>query len=140
MSQPLPTRRPTRAALRLSALSIWGAMGMVEVLDGFSKDYKFSWQDFIANSIGAGLGYFFEGNREWDDILDFRFSYRQTPISSDWDPPWPGRPTAETSRNSKNSQKLALAFSCCHSACGSRHWLLYPGSKKRQFRQHLRSE
>ena len=75
------------SARRLSALTIWGAMGMVEILDGFSKDYKFSWEDFVANTIGAGMGYFFEGNREWDDVFDFRFAYHQTPISSDWDPP-----------------------------------------------------
>lgn len=74
-------------ARRLSALTIWGAMGMVEVLDGFSKDYKFSYEDFIANTIGAGLGYLMEGNPKWDSMFDFRFAYRQTPISNDWDPP-----------------------------------------------------
>jgi hypothetical protein len=74
-------------ARRLSALTIWGAMGMVEILDGFSKDYKFSYEDFIANTIGAGLGYFMEGNPTWDDMFDFRFAYKQTPIASKWDPP-----------------------------------------------------
>src|ERR1700750_1755198 len=47
---------------------------------------------------------------------------------------------AEVSRKSKNSQKFAFDFSAHHSACGSRHWLFIPGSKKRQFRQTFRSE
>jgi hypothetical protein len=52
----------------------------------------------------------------------------------------PGRPMADVCRYSKNSQKLALDFSGHHSAWGSRHWLLAPGSWNRQFRQHFRSE
>ena len=74
------------SARRLAALTVWGAMGMVEVLDGYSKDYKFSPEDLVANTIGAGLGYFFEGNREWDDLVDYRFSYRKTQLSN-WNPP-----------------------------------------------------
>jgi hypothetical protein len=61
-------------------------MGMVEILDGFSKDYKFSYEDFIANTLGAGLGYFMEGNPAWDDAIDFRIAYKQTQLSG-WNPP-----------------------------------------------------
>ena len=71
----------------LSALTIWGAMGMVEILDGYSKDYKFSHEDFIANTIGAGLGYFMEGNPEWDDLVDFRLAYKQGKLADHWNPP-----------------------------------------------------
>jgi hypothetical protein len=71
---------------KLSAWTMWGAMCAVEVLDGFSRQYSFSHEDFIANTIGAGLGYFMASNPEWDDIVDFRMSYRQTPLSN-WDPP-----------------------------------------------------
>ena len=74
-------------ARRLAALTMWGAMGMVEVLDGYSKDYKFSSEDLIANTVGAALGYFMEGNPEWDDLIDFRLAYKQTPLAGKWDPP-----------------------------------------------------
>ena len=73
-------------ARRLAALTVWGAMAMVEVLDGFSKDYKFSHEDLIANTIGAGLGYLMEGNPEWDRLIDFRLAYKQTQLSG-WNPP-----------------------------------------------------
>lgn len=73
-------------ARRLSALTIWGAMGMVEILDGYSKDYKFSHEDFIANTIGAGLGYLMERNPEWDNLVDFRLAYRQTKLEGHWNP------------------------------------------------------
>lgn len=74
-------------ARRLSALTVWGAMAMVEILDGFSKDYKFSHEDLIANTIGAGLGYLMEGNPAWDNLVDFRLEYRQTTLASGWNPP-----------------------------------------------------
>jgi hypothetical protein len=74
------------ASRALAAWTTWGAMTMVEVLDGFSKDNKFSHEDFIATSIGAGLGWFFASNPAWDDKLDFRLQYRQTPLSN-FDPP-----------------------------------------------------
>jgi len=75
------------SARRLSALTIWGAMGMVEILDGFSKDYKFSHEDLVANTVGAALGYVLEGNPQWDELVDFRLAYKQTKLASKWDPP-----------------------------------------------------
>ncbi len=73
-------------ARRLSALTIWGAMGMVEVLDGYSRDYTFSHEDLIANTVGAGMGYLMDKYPELDDLVDFRLQYRQTRLSG-WNPP-----------------------------------------------------
>lgn len=73
-------------SLKLSAWTVWGAMSAVEVLDGFSRKYRFSHEDFIANTLGAGMGYFLASNPQWDDVFDFRLAYRQTPLSN-FDPP-----------------------------------------------------
>lgn len=70
----------------LAALTTWGAMTGVEVLDGFSKRYRFSHEDFIANSIGAGLGWLMATYPEWDDRIDFRLAYRPSQLSG-WNPP-----------------------------------------------------
>ncbi|HUP97564.1 MAG TPA: DUF2279 domain-containing protein [Usitatibacter sp.] len=72
-------------ARRLAAWSTWGAMTAVEVLDGFSREYRFSHEDFIANTVGVLFGYALASHPEWDDLLDFRLFYRQTPLSN-WDP------------------------------------------------------
>lgn len=71
---------------RLSAWTVWGAMGAVEILDGFSRKYRFSYEDLIANTLGTGMGYFLASNPQWDDVFDFRMAYRQTPLSN-FDPP-----------------------------------------------------
>jgi hypothetical protein len=60
-------------------------MCAVEIVDGFSKAYYFSPEDFAANTVGALMGWFFASNPEWDDLIDFRLAYRKTPLS-DWDP------------------------------------------------------
>jgi hypothetical protein len=74
-----------RDSRRIAALTMWGTMCAVEVLDGFSRDYYFSPEDFAANTLGALMGWFFASNPEWDDVVDYRLAYRQTPLS-DWDP------------------------------------------------------
>ena len=70
---------------RIAAWTTWGTMCAVEVLDGYSRDYHFSHEDFIANTVGAAMGWFFASYPEWDDIIDYRLAYRQTPLSN-WDP------------------------------------------------------
>jgi hypothetical protein len=69
----------------MAAWTTWGAMSAVEIVDGFSRQYRFSHEDFIANTLGAAMGYFFASNPKWDDIVDFRMAYRATPLSN-WDP------------------------------------------------------
>lgn len=73
------------ASRKLAAFTTWGAMCTVEILDGFSRDYRFSHEDFIANTVGAAMGWFFASYPEWDDIFDYRLQYRQTRLSN-WDP------------------------------------------------------
>ena len=44
-------------ARRIAAWTTWGAMTGIEILDGFSREYRFSHEDFIANTLGALLKY-----------------------------------------------------------------------------------
>jgi hypothetical protein len=73
-------------SLHLAALTTWGAMAAMEVLDGFSRDYRFSHEDIIANTVGVALGYAAEKYPGFDRLVDFRFGYKTSPLSS-WDPP-----------------------------------------------------
>lgn len=69
-------------ARRLAAWSAWGTLTAVEVIDGFSREYRFSHEDFIANTVGAVVGYALASNPEWDDLIDLRLSYRPSPLSN----------------------------------------------------------
>lgn len=77
---------PPEDARRLAALSTWGTLTAVEILDGFSRQYRFSHEDFIANTVGTVMGYALAANPGWDDLIDFRLQYRPSPLSG-WDPP-----------------------------------------------------
>ena len=70
---------------RLAAWTAWGAMGAMEVIDGFSKNYSFSYEDVVANTIGALVGYAAATYPAFDDLVDLRLSYRPSPLS-EWDP------------------------------------------------------
>ncbi len=76
---------PPQDARKLAALSAWGIMAAMEIGDGYSKQYRFSPEDLVANTAGALLGYALESNPEWDRLVDFRLSYRKTYLSN-WDP------------------------------------------------------
>lgn len=62
-----------------------GIMSAVEVLDGYSRQYRFSKEDAMINVVGAGLGYLLERNPGLDQLVDFRLLYRRS-AGSDWDP------------------------------------------------------
>lgn len=62
-------------ALWLGAATSFGTLLTVELVDGFSKKFRFSKEDVIMNAIGTGLGILFEKNRKLDDLLDFRLMY-----------------------------------------------------------------
>ena len=64
------------ASVSLAAWSTFGIYTGVEIVDGFSKRWKFSAQDEIANAAGVLLGLALETHRELDSILDFRVDYR----------------------------------------------------------------
>ncbi len=44
-----------KKAIWLGALSGWGYLIGIEMLDGFSQGWGFSWSDFSANTLGSGL-------------------------------------------------------------------------------------
>ena len=71
------------------SLAAWSTLGIytaVEVVDGFSRRWKFSPQDAIANATGAVLGVVLEIHPELDAIFDFRVDYRRSPDASNFDP------------------------------------------------------
>lgn len=71
------------------SLAAWSTLGIytaVEVVDGFSRRWKFSPQDAIANATGAVLGMVLEIHPELDAIFDFRLDYRRSPRASNFDP------------------------------------------------------
>lgn len=74
-----------RESRKLAAWTSWGTMTALEVADGFSRAYDFSGEDFIANTAGVALGYALLSNPRWDDVIDFRLSYRKS-RDSRWDP------------------------------------------------------
>lgn len=63
-------------SLRLAAWLTSGTFTAVEVLDGFSKKWRFSKEDVIMNAAGVGAALLLERNPELDRILDLRFLYR----------------------------------------------------------------
>ena len=60
-------------------LGAWSALGIMtaaEVLDGYSKQYKFSKEDAIMNAAGAAVGYLLERNPKLDRLIDIRLLYK----------------------------------------------------------------
>lgn len=64
------------AARRLGVWSALGTLMAVEVLDGYSRRWRFSREDAIMNFAGAGLAYLLEGEPALDRLLDLRLQYR----------------------------------------------------------------
>lgn len=65
-------------ALRLGAWTSLGVMTGVEVVDGFSKKFRFSMEDAIANAAGAAFAVLSEKDPRLDALLDFRLLYRRS--------------------------------------------------------------
>jgi hypothetical protein len=53
----------------------WSVMAMVETFDGFSKDYGFSAQDIVANTVGAAFSYLRNTVPGVQEKLDYRLEY-----------------------------------------------------------------
>jgi hypothetical protein len=62
-------------SLKLAALATFGILSGVEILDGFSKNWKFSKEDAVVNALGAGAGILMEKNPQLDRLLDIRLLY-----------------------------------------------------------------
>ncbi len=63
------------------SLAAWTTLGIftgVEVVDGFSRRWKFSPQDALMNVAGTALGAVLETHPELDEKFDFRVAYRRS--------------------------------------------------------------
>ncbi len=69
---------PEEAALR-GTLSGLGMVTVVEIGDGFSRAHGFSWEDQLANTVGAGLAYLLLRVPELDRVVDFRMEWIPSP-------------------------------------------------------------
>jgi len=65
-------------ALRLGVWTSLGVMTAVEVVDGFSKKYRFSMEDAVANAVGAAFAVLVEKDPRIDALLDFRLLYQRS--------------------------------------------------------------
>lgn len=67
---------------KIAALTSWGAMASIEVLDGFSSGYGASASDLLANSIGSGL--YFSQKLLWKEIrIHPKFSFHRTSLAQE---------------------------------------------------------
>jgi len=73
-------------SISLAAWSTLAVYTAVEVVDGYSRNWKFSPQDAIANAAGAALGVLLETHPELDAAIDFRLDYSRSPRASEFDP------------------------------------------------------
>lgn len=71
-----------RSAVNMGTLWALGIMTGVEVLDGFSKKYRFSTEDAAMNVIGAAAGYVMERNPALDALIDLRLHYNPSDNSN----------------------------------------------------------
>lgn len=71
---------PERKSKVLGSVISFGYLSMIEVFDGFSKDYGFSWTDIGANALG--VGWFLGQEQLWEEqrIL-LKFSSSLTPYA-----------------------------------------------------------
>ncbi len=64
-----------------SSLYSFGYLTGMEILDGFSTEWGFSWYDFIANGVGTGL-FAFQQKKWNENRLDIKFSSHLTPYAA----------------------------------------------------------
>lgn len=69
-------------AIKLGFWSSLGVMTAIEVVDGYSRQYRLSREDAIMNVAGAGLGYLLERNPDLDRLVDIRLLYKPSEGSS----------------------------------------------------------
>ncbi|MGA7799483.1 MAG: DUF2279 domain-containing protein [Gammaproteobacteria bacterium] len=64
-----------RRSMRLAAATTLGTLMAVELMDGFSKEYRFSLQDAVMNAVGTGMGLVLEQHPQLDNLIGFRLRY-----------------------------------------------------------------
>lgn len=65
-------------AIRRAAWISLGTQMGVEILDGFSKNFRFSPEDAVMNLAGVGTALLFERFPEIDRVIDWRLLYRRS--------------------------------------------------------------
>lgn len=91
---------------RWSALSTGIFFTGIEVMDGFSSDYGFSWPDFGANALGVGLAMLPESAQE---RFSLRISFHQTQFAP-YRPEILGKSALEQFFKDYNGQTYWLSF------------------------------
>lgn len=72
-------------SVRLAAWTTIGIFTGIEVVDGYSRNWRFSGEDALMNVLGAGLGVLMETQPGLDAKVDIRFGYRRS-TGSHFDP------------------------------------------------------
>jgi predicted lipoprotein DUF2279 len=70
-------------------LGLWTSVGTlmgVELIDGFSKKWRFSKEDAVANLAGGALAYMMERNPKLDALIDLRLQYSSPSGGHKFDP------------------------------------------------------
>lgn len=70
-------------------LGLWTAVGTlmgVELIDGFSRKWRFSREDALANLAGGALAYVMERNPGLDALMDLRIQYSSSSGGKQFDP------------------------------------------------------
>lgn len=62
-------------SITLSAMTVVATTLAIEILDGYTKDIGFSYQDLVMDTAGIGLGMLLESNPRLDALFDFRLHY-----------------------------------------------------------------
>lgn len=65
-------------AVRLAGWTTLGIFTGIEVIDGLSRNWRFSPEDALMNAAGVGLGVLMETEPFLDRKFDFRFAYRRS--------------------------------------------------------------
>jgi Predicted periplasmic lipoprotein (DUF2279) len=66
-------------AMRVGVLSSWSQMTLIEVGDGFSSEYGFSWEDEAMDTIGVGIAYLRQRFPRLKEIVDYRLEWYPSP-------------------------------------------------------------
>jgi Predicted periplasmic lipoprotein (DUF2279) len=72
-------------APKLGFTTAVAAFTAVELVDGFSRQWRFSPEDALMNVAGAGFGYLVEKYPSLDQLIDFRLLYHKSK-GGQWDP------------------------------------------------------
>ena len=65
-------------ARRMAGLLVGSTTFAIEVLDGYTKDIGFSWEDLVMDAAGIGFGLLLDKQPDLDAKFDFRFHYRRS--------------------------------------------------------------